>query len=197
MIPSWRVLLKLAFARIFCREVYRKMSRGMFSTCAHCGVKLISGVLIIGFAVYTPTFAELSRAQCDAYYRYHDQYKWLTRSVYAIAAEQSRHNRIPVQLTLAVIDAESGGDHTAFNKRSHARGLMQVLARFHYQNKNPHDLLNPRINIEVGTRYLAECRARAGNDLTLTLRNYERGERGTGINIPYTLKIMENIRGTI
>ncbi len=197
MMLSWSVLLKLAFARIFCREVYRKMARGMFTTCVHCGIKLIAGILILGFAIYTPTYAELSRAQCDAYYRYHDQYKWLTRSVYAIAAEQSRHNRIPVQLTLAVIDAESGGDPTAFNKRSYARGLMQPLAKYHYKHGDPRDLFNPRINILVGTRYLAECRQKAKNDLTLTLRNYERGPGGKGINVRYTLKIQEHIMRTI
>lgn len=129
------------------------------------------------------------------YARYRQYYAWLTPSVYDIVVMNALKYSVPVPLILAVIDAESKGETWAISK-SGARGLMQVMACYHYTRGDPRDLHDPCINIALGTRYLAWCRHRAGNDFVLTLRNYERGPGGKGINVKYTLEVRKHIAAT-
>lgn len=154
-------------------------------------------ILILCLAICTGCMSmgrHMAPSDSGPFVRYKTYYAWLTYPVYEIVVLNSMKHKLPVPLVLALIDAESDGNTYAVSHCG-ARGLTQVMARYHYKG-NPRDLHDPRINIAVGTRYLAQCRRLANNDLVLTLRNYERGLRGKGINTRYTLEIMRHLRAT-
>ncbi|MBM3855108.1 MAG: lytic transglycosylase domain-containing protein [Verrucomicrobia bacterium] len=68
-------------------------------------------------------------------------------------------------LILSVMAVESRFNPVAESVAG-ARGLMQVLPKYHQEKLVPHGgdaaLLNPGINIQVGTRILIECMRRGG-----------------------------------
>lgn len=76
----------------------------------------------------------------------------IAREVYANAYT---HDLDP-HLVLAVLRTESRFDAKA---RSHegAKGLMQVIPRWHKDKLRGRDVFNARVNIEVGTQILADC----------------------------------------
>lgn len=127
------------------------------------------------------------------YQSYYGKYPWLRPRVYQICVRESAAVGLPVDLVLAVIDAESGGNPMALNRKSGARGLMQVMA-CHWYSGHPDDLFLPEIGIHHGCRALKWARDLAQGDVVLTLRNYERGPHGEGINWPYTFKILGNLQ---
>ena len=127
-------------------------------------------------------------------YTYSLKYPWLTEEIYQICVTESARNELPLSLVLAVIDAESSGRTNAVS-RSGALGLMQVMPRYWYKHGPASDLHRPEIGIKVGCSVLAWARKLAHGDPIYTLRNYERGPRGKGINWPYINKIMSNAEG--
>ena len=86
----------------------------------------------------------------------------------------SREHGVDAALIHAVISAESGYNALARSNKG-ARGLMQLIpetgARYGATN-----LLDPRQNIDAGTRYLKDLMAMFGNDLKLALAAYNAGE---------------------
>ena len=128
-------------------------------------------------------------------YTYSLKYPWLTEEIYQICVTESARNELPLALVLAVIDAESSGSTNAVS-RSGALGLMQVMPRYWYKHGPASDLHRPEIGIRVGCSVLAWARNLAHGDPIYTLRNYERGPRGKGINWTYTHKILRNMAKT-
>jgi soluble lytic murein transglycosylase-like protein len=127
-------------------------------------------------------------------YTYSLKYPWMTEEIYQICVTESARNELPLALVLAVIDAESLGNTHAISKAG-ARGCMQVMPRYWYKHGPASDLHRPEVGIKVGCFVLAWARKLAHGDPIYTLRNYERGPRGRGINWTYTNKILKNMRG--
>jgi soluble lytic murein transglycosylase-like protein len=145
---------------------------------------------ILAACILCPGFTGLSRADVALYQTCSNRYSWLNYDVYSIAAEQARHHGLRLDLVLAVIDAESGGNTRAVS-RCGARGMMQVLGRYWYRG-NVLDLHIPRVNIQRGCVALRWAHDVAGGDLVLTLKRYERGYL-PGINKRYVNKILRNM----
>jgi len=125
-------------------------------------------------------------------YTYSMKYPWMTEEIYQICVTESARNELPLNLVLAVIDAESSGRTNAVS-RSGALGLMQVMPKYWYKRGPASDLHRPEVGIKVGCSVLAWARKLAHGDPIYTLRNYERGPRGRGINWTYTNKILRNM----
>jgi soluble lytic murein transglycosylase-like protein len=90
-----------------------------------------------------------------------------------VLAAAKQHDVEPA-LIHAVISAESGYDPKATSGKG-ARGLMQLIpatgARY-----GAKDLLDPKQNIDAGTRYLKDLMAMFGQDLRLAVAAYNAGE---------------------
>lgn len=86
----------------------------------------------------------------------------------------ARAHGVEAALIHAVISAESAYDPLARSAKG-ARGLMQLIPETaaRYGVRNP---LDPRQNIDGGTRYLKDLLAMFGNDLRLALAAYNAGE---------------------
>lgn len=192
---SWRVLIKLAFARIFCREYYDRHVHLEKSVCLQCGCKMLACLLILGASIITPSYTTLTRAQCASYSQYRYQYRWLDWDKFWPIIQHSDVQNINPALGFAIVDAESGGEVRAVS-RTGARGAWQVQPEYHYSGA-PQDLHHYYLNTMIAMRYLAECKRMAKGNLTYTLRNYERGARGKHFNVNYTARIEQNLRGTI
>lgn len=86
----------------------------------------------------------------------------------------ARDHDVDAALIHAVISAESAYNPLARSSKG-ARGLMQLIpetgARYGATN-----LLDPRQNIQAGTKYLKELITLFGNDLRLALAAYNAGE---------------------
>ncbi len=86
-------------------------------------------------------------------------------------------------LVKAIVAVESGFEPGAVSPKG-ARGLMQVMpqtaARYGVtadrKRSAEQKLLDPAVNLQVGTRYLRDLLARFANDLSLTLAAYNAGE---------------------
>jgi soluble lytic murein transglycosylase-like protein len=95
----------------------------------------------------------------------------------AVVSAASQRHGLDMRLVEAVIQVESGYVVPA---RSHkgALGLMQVIpataARYGVHSST--ELLQPAVNIEVGTRYLRDLTTRFRGNIPLTLAAYNAGE---------------------
>jgi soluble lytic murein transglycosylase-like protein len=181
--------------RILCREYYERHVHLEKSICLQCGCKMLAGMLIIGASILFPAYTTLSRAQCASFSQYRYQYRWLNWNKYWPIIQHSDVHNINPALAFAIVDAESNGNEKAISCTG-ARGLFQVQHEYHY-NGNPQDLHHIYLNTMIATRYLAACQRMAKGNLILTLKCYERGYYGKGINVNYTAKIEQNLRGTI
>lgn len=73
-------------------------------------------------------------------------------------------------LILAVIRQESTFRTKTKNKSS--KGLMQVIPYWHKDKIKGRDILDIDVNIEVGTKILAECKKRKGENIIKVLNCY-------------------------
>ena len=94
--------------------------------------------------------------------------------VFEVAELIGKERRIDPLLILAIIGVESSFNPFAESTMG-ARGLMQVIPRFH-MDKMPvgagsRHLFDPAVNIQVGVQVLEEAIRRAG-DLTAALQHY-------------------------
>jgi soluble lytic murein transglycosylase-like protein len=102
-----------------------------------------------------------------------------------LAAE--RH-RVDGLLVAAIVEAESGFVPDRVSPKG-AVGLMQVLPSTAGEYGEDKDLLDPRTNLDVGSRYLGRLIKNFGGDLELAVAAYNAGpgavERYGGVP-PYT-----------
>ncbi len=96
------------------------------------------------------------------------------RSIADLVKKIAPEYRVPTQLVLAIIEAESNFDIVALSPKN-AKGLMQLIpdtaARFNV--RNPYD---PAQNIRGGTAYLRWLLAYFEGDVTLVAAAYNAGE---------------------
>ncbi len=96
------------------------------------------------------------------------------RSIAELVKRIAPEYRVPTQLVLAIIEAESNFDIVALSPKN-AKGLMQLIpdtaARFNV--RNPYD---PAQNIRGGTAYLRWLLAYFEGDVTLVAAAYNAGE---------------------
>ncbi len=85
----------------------------------------------------------------------------------------AQRHRLDALLVAAVIEAESGFDPLAQSPRG-AQGLMQVTASLPGYPDEPR-VYDPRVNIDLGTRYLRHLLGRFDDDLVLALAAYNAG----------------------
>lgn len=83
---------------------------------------------------------------------------------------------LQLSYVLGVIRAESAYDYTASNSYG-AKGLMQVVPRYHKDKIANRDVLSIPVNIEVGTKVLDECLKKHKNDAYDALSCYSGGAR--------------------
>ena len=79
-------------------------------------------------------------------------------------------NKVDPHLILAVIQVESQFDYKAQNP-SGAKGLMQVIPKWHQDKIQKRDIFDPAVNIHVGAAVLSEYIARHGIDKGLLRYN--------------------------
>jgi soluble lytic murein transglycosylase-like protein len=87
--------------------------------------------------------------------------------------KQAERYKIPAELVRAVIWAESAGDASAISHRG-AVGLMQLMPQTAGQ-MYVDDPVDPRQNIQGGTRYLRLLANQFGGDMLLTVAAYNAG----------------------
>lgn len=100
----------------------------------------------------------------------------LEKSIKIVDAVQyhSSERQIDPLLIFSIINAESGYRPNAHNSYG-ARGLMQVVPRWHpekLKGKNPYNI---NVNIDVGVRILDDCLEKHNNNLIKALRCYSGG----------------------
>lgn len=88
----------------------------------------------------------------------------------------SEKRGLQLSYVLGVIRAESAYDYTASNSYG-AKGLMQVVPRYHKDKIANRDVLSIPVNIEVGTKVLDECLKKHKNDAYDALSCYSGGAR--------------------
>lgn len=98
-------------------------------------------------------------------------------AVLAAYKEAEAHKLSPL-LVLAIIEKESSFRHQVVNNYG-AMGLMQVVPRWHPDKLSPFEpksqLLDPEVNIRVGTQVLAEYLAEKKGNLSQALAKYSGG----------------------
>lgn len=121
-------------------------------------------------------------------------HKWLTPSLWAHIYKYSNIHGISPGLTAALIWHESEGKAWAkgphVENQGRAYGLMQIMPKYHYQGKNKSELLNPKINIAIGTKILASFLRKEKGNLTKALKDYNSGPGSTYYNKPYIKGIL-------
>jgi soluble lytic murein transglycosylase-like protein len=131
--------------------------------------------------------AAMRRALADDLAQRYARSPAATQQIVDHAFEAAAEFELDPLLVLAVIGVESRFDPEAANP-SGAKGLMQVIPRFHLRRLAAHGgeraVLEPAVNIRVGTAILAEYIARAGSE-TAGLRRYVGAEDG-----PYARKVL-------
>jgi soluble lytic murein transglycosylase-like protein len=102
-----------------------------------------------------------------------DEHK--SRLIVADAYEYARVHNLDVTVVLAVMRVESNFDAKASHKHG-SRGLMQVIPYWHRDKLKGRDVMNPRVNVEVGTQILADCAKKSKGSLLQALSCYSGGQ---------------------
>ena len=100
-----------------------------------------------------------------------------------LLARYAKEHRLDTALVKAVVAVESAFEPTAVSSKG-ALGLMQVLPETAERYGVTDDakrtleqkLLDPTVNVRIGTRYLSDLLALFANDLDLALAAYNAGE---------------------
>jgi soluble lytic murein transglycosylase-like protein len=95
----------------------------------------------------------------------------------SLVTDASQRYGIDPQLVTALIHVESGFQPRARSPKG-ALGLMQIMPATgaRYGVTNPRSLLDPTVNIDVGTRYLRDLHAMFPGRVDLVLAAYNAGE---------------------
>lgn len=92
--------------------------------------------------------------------------------------EASRHNEMPPELLIAIMQKESSL-RPKVESRYGAQGLMQVVRRWHHDKLHPSEsLFDPAVNIRVGADVLEEYLEDADGNLRIALRKYSGNAQG-------------------
>lgn len=107
----------------------------------------------------------------------------LSRTIVRAAYEEAEKRNVSPLLVLAVAEQESSLRPEVVNSYG-AMGLMQVVPRWHQDklkamtdSARPVELLNPVVNIQIGTAILAEYLKWKKGDLAKALAQYSGGAR--------------------
>ena len=92
-----------------------------------------------------------------------------------IATKWATHFAVPVHWVLGMIHAESAGNPDA-RSADGGYGLMQLTSSGARQGHDYEDLRNPELNIQLGTRYIANIRTPV-DDLPSVASKYNAGAR--------------------
>ena len=115
------------------------------------------------------------------------------RQIVQAAERAARRHGMPATLLLAIAETESSFDPRA-RSRYGARGLMQVVPRFHPDAVRaaggPARLYDPAVSIDVGALVLAGYVARAG-DLAPALVKYSGGARNYAAKVQRRMAAFE------
>jgi soluble lytic murein transglycosylase-like protein len=149
-------------------------------------------VLTVIFVVFVPSYLDVDNTYMDLYKKYEKQYPKLSRPIFECAYFANNRLGVPTYIILAVMNSESEFNTKAVSS-SKARGLMQILAKYHYKRRNPKRLHKPWFNTILGTRILKDYMKLAKGNLLLALKHYNAGPRGTYYNGPYINEIICNI----
>lgn len=121
-----------------------------------------------------------SRKKAITYYlsaKYKKQADEVRRYVDLAWLEARKHRDVEPELILAVIQKESSLKPHASNKYG-AKGLMQVVPRWHPEKlAKSESLLDPKVNIRVGSQILQEYVAQKGR-LDVALVKYSGNAKG-------------------
>lgn len=126
-------------------------------------------------------------------------------SIFAIVTAAASVYGVPVELVAAIIQAESSFNPDAMGDRDaqgvpHSFGLMQLHDKGAGSGFSPQQLLDPNLNVEIGTRYLGECLRAFGGDLHLAISAYNGGieqtrQRGWSYNELYVKTVLHYYQG--
>lgn len=137
------------------------------------------------------------------YMKYKKYYPWATPRRIQLIYMYGKRYRLEFDKVCALLNEESHGHSNAISS-SYARGLMQILGKYHYKGRNYNDLFNDDINISIGTRvlknYLSIAERRYGKDAYREVyRLYNAGpysNRKNYKNWDYVDRILRHIRNT-
>lgn len=113
------------------------------------------------------------------------------RQYAAIAFEMGKKYRIDPLLVVSMIHAESGFRASVGNRYG-ARGLMQVVPRFHKEKIKGGNILNPNTNIDVGVQILNEYMDGNNQNFAKALKKYS-----GGASKKYSSKIQKSHRALV
>lgn len=143
----------------------------------------------------------------DEYKVLKEHYPWLTRDLYTYIKKVGHQNNIDPQLIVSLIEEESSGHWWARGKLIYipdfvtkklipqrARGYMQVLP-LHY-NGPADDLLQPQLNIKMGTAYLRYCLNISNGNIKVALAGYNAGPNTAYYESDYVRKIVARYETT-
>lgn len=120
------------------------------------------------------------------------------RHLVRVSERAAAKHGLPPELLLAIVETESGFN-TAARSRYGARGLMQVVPRFHpeivKQVGGVHRLDEPEANIEAGARILATYVESSGS-LNKALVRYSGGARSYASKVASRQRELERIATT-
>jgi soluble lytic murein transglycosylase-like protein len=108
-----------------------------------------------------------------------EKYKWLSYDLYLDIVTICKKYNVNTIIICAIINAESRGRNIISKKNKNGTkdyGIMQINS-IHLSN-NPRQLLNRKLNIEYGIKYLIKCYNRSNKNLKTTIRFYNQGYNG-------------------
>lgn len=113
----------------------------------------------------------------------------ITRMVNAIFTQSKRHGIEPFVM-LSVVKKESRYNPRAKN-RSGARGLAQVIPRWHRDKIKGRNIMHIETNIEVGMQVLADCLTKNKGIVKKAMRCYSGGARNYTANVKANYKVIQ------
>lgn len=100
----------------------------------------------------------------------------MTREIVSTTYAQAISYNVDPRLVIAVMRQESNFQANA-KSFAGAKGLMQVIPKYHKDKLKGRDPFKPKVSIEVGTAILQEYIKNAKGSLPKALRNYSGGAR--------------------
>jgi soluble lytic murein transglycosylase-like protein len=111
----------------------------------------------------------LAKGEADDYAKWMPAYLELARA-------NERRTGVPAWLTLAIIYAETGGRPAKFGPTFDGGvGPMMITSSELKGGHSTQELLDPELNIQIGTDFLARIRRVVGNDVPQTASAYNAG----------------------